>query len=145
MILCGGMGSRLREETEVRPKPMIEIGGRPILWHIMKGYAVHGFTDFVICLGYKGDRIKEYFLNYEAMNNDFTVELGRRESIAFHHGPGSSEEHGWRVTLADTGYTTIDTNADSTGANGAGLLLHATASESIIYSGTSPDLPAECV
>jgi glucose-1-phosphate cytidylyltransferase len=103
MILCGGMGTRLREETEVRPKPMVEIGGRPILWHIMKSYAVHGFTDFVICLGYKGERIKEYFLNYEAMNNDFTVELGRRESVAIHHG---HQEHGWKVTLVDTGYNT---------------------------------------
>jgi glucose-1-phosphate cytidylyltransferase len=103
MILCGGMGTRLREETEVRPKPMVEVGGRPILWHIMKSYAVYGFTDFVICLGYKGDRIKEYFLNYEAMNNDFTVELGRRESIAIHHG---HQELGWRVTLVDTGYNT---------------------------------------
>jgi len=104
LILCGGLGTRLREETEVRPKPMVEVGGRPILWHIMKSYAVHGFTDFVICLGYKGERIKEYFLNYEAMNNDFTVELGRRESIAFHHG---HEENGWRVTLVDTGYQTM--------------------------------------
>jgi glucose-1-phosphate cytidylyltransferase len=103
MILCGGMGSRLREETEVRPKPMVEIGGRPILWHIMKTYAVHGFTDFVICLGYKGEKIKEYFLNYESMNNDFTVELGRRESISFHQG---HNENGWRVTLVDTGYQT---------------------------------------
>jgi glucose-1-phosphate cytidylyltransferase len=104
MILCGGMGTRLREETEVRPKPMVEIGGRPILWHIMKSYAAHGFTDFIICLGYKGERIKEYFLNYEAMNNDFTVELGRRDSITFHAG---HLEHGWRVTLVDTGYTTM--------------------------------------
>jgi glucose-1-phosphate cytidylyltransferase len=103
MILCGGLGTRLREETELRPKPMVEVGGRPILWHIMKSYAAHGFTDFVICLGYKGDRIKEYFLNYEAMNNDFTVELGRRESIHFHHG---HEEKGWRVTLVDTGHAT---------------------------------------
>ncbi len=77
LILCGGMGTRLREETEYRPKPMVEIGGRPILWHIMKRYAAHGFTDFVLCLGYKGEMIKEYFLNYEAMNNDFTVELGQ--------------------------------------------------------------------
>ena len=101
VILCGGMGTRLREETEYRPKPMIEIGGRPILWHIMKGYAVHGFTDFVICLGYKGETIKEYFLNYEAMNNDFTVELGRPESLAFHD---AHQENGWRVTLVDTGH-----------------------------------------
>jgi glucose-1-phosphate cytidylyltransferase len=104
MILCGGLGTRLREETEVRPKAMVEIGGRPILWHIMKSYAVHGFTDFIICLGYKGDQIKEYFLNYEAMNNDFTVELGRRESIHLHR---RHEENGWRVTLADTGYATM--------------------------------------
>jgi glucose-1-phosphate cytidylyltransferase len=104
VILCGGLGTRLREETEVRPKPMVEVGGRPILWHIMKTYAVYGFTDFVICLGYKGDRIKEYFLNYEAMNNDFTVELGRRESITIHHG---HQENGWKVTLADTGYNTM--------------------------------------
>ena len=103
MILCGGFGTRLREETELRPKPMVEVGGRPILWHIMKSYAVYGFTDFLICLGYKGDRIKEYFLNYEAMNNDFTVELGQRESIHFHHG---HQEKGWRVTLVDTGHAT---------------------------------------
>jgi NDP-sugar pyrophosphorylase family protein len=76
MILCGGLGTRLREETEVRPKPMIEIGGRPILWPIMKSYAVYDFTEFIICLGYKGQRIKEYFQHYEAMNNDFTVDFG---------------------------------------------------------------------
>jgi glucose-1-phosphate cytidylyltransferase len=104
MILCGGMGTRLREETEIRPKPMVEIGGRPILWHIMKSYAVQGFTEFIVCLGYKGERIKEYFLDYEAMNNDFTVELGRRQSIEIHRG---QEEHSWRVTLADTGYATM--------------------------------------
>ena len=104
VILCGGLGTRLREETEIRPKPMVEVGGRPILWHIMKGYAVHGFTDFVICLGYKGEKIKEYFLNYEAMNNDFTVELGRPESIAFHD---AHQENGWKVTLVDTGYATM--------------------------------------
>jgi len=103
VILAGGLGTRLAEETTVRPKPMVEIGGHPILWHIMKCYALHGFTDFVICLGYKGERIKEYFLNYEAMNSDFTVELGRRESITFHEG---HREPGWRVTLVDTGYQT---------------------------------------
>jgi len=99
VILCGGLGTRLREETEYRPKPMVEIGGRPILWHIMKSYAAHGFTEFVVCLGYKGERIKEYFLNYEAMNNDFTIELGAsRLDLHASHG-----ERGWRVTLADTG------------------------------------------
>src|SRR4051795_5612130 len=98
------MGTRMREETEYRPKPMVEIGGRPILWHIMKSYAVHGFTDFVVCLGYKGEIIKDYFLNYEAMNNDVTIELGRRESITIHDG---HQENGWRVTLADTGLQTM--------------------------------------
>ena len=104
LILCGGMGTRLREETEYRPKPMVEIGGRPILWHIMKGYASSGFTDFVICLGYKGEQIKEYFLNYEAMNNDFTVELGRPHPVTYYD---SHCESGWRVTLADTGIETM--------------------------------------
>jgi glucose-1-phosphate cytidylyltransferase len=104
VILCGGMGTRMREETEYRPKPMVEIGGRPILWHIMKSYAVHGFTDFVVCLGYKGEIIKDYFLNYEAMNNDVTIELGRRESITIHDG---HQENGWRVTLVDTGLQTM--------------------------------------
>src|SRR5205085_6168391 len=73
VILCGGLGTRLREETEFRPKPLVEIGGRPILWHIMKIYAHHGLRDFVLCLGYRGNMIKDYFLNYEAMNNDFTI------------------------------------------------------------------------
>jgi len=100
VILCGGRGTRLREETEYRPKPMVEIGGRPILWHIMKIYAHYGFKDFIICLGYKGNMIKQYFLNYEAMNNDFTVLLGNYSDIWFH---GNHSETGWHVTLADTG------------------------------------------
>lgn len=100
VILCGGQGTRLREETEFRPKPMVEIGGRPILWHIMKSYAHHGFSDFVLCLGYKGTMIKEYFLNYEAMNNDFTIALGKLHSITYHD---AHEEQDFRVTLADTG------------------------------------------
>ncbi len=78
VVLCGGLGTRLREETEFRPKPMVEVGGRPILWHIMKIYAHNGFHDFVLCLGYRGNMIKEYFLNYEAMNNDFTICLGQQ-------------------------------------------------------------------
>ena len=81
VILCGGKGTRLREETEFRPKPMVNIGGRPVLWHIMKIYAHYGFKEFVICLGYKGDMIKDYFLNYEMMNNDFTIELGSKKAI----------------------------------------------------------------
>lgn len=100
VILCGGRGTRLREETEQKPKPMIQIGPKPILWHIMKTYAAAGITDFVLCLGYKGDVIKEYFLQYEAMNADFTVTLGRAAQIEFHAPHG---EAGWRVTLADTG------------------------------------------
>ncbi|HET7218705.1 MAG TPA: glucose-1-phosphate cytidylyltransferase [Vicinamibacterales bacterium] len=104
LILCGGMGTRLREETEYRPKPMVEIGGRPILWHIMKCYAAHGFTDFVLCLGYRGETIKEYFLNYEAMNNDFTIELGKPNAVCYHDAHG---ENGWRVTLVDTGLQTM--------------------------------------
>jgi glucose-1-phosphate cytidylyltransferase len=100
IILCGGQGTRLREETEYRPKPMVEIGGRPVLWHIMKLYAHQGFRDFVLCLGYKGNMIKEYFLNYEAMNNDFTVCLGEKNSLDFH---GAHGEQDYVVTLADTG------------------------------------------
>jgi glucose-1-phosphate cytidylyltransferase len=104
VILCGGLGTRLREETEYRPKPMVEVGGRPILWHIMKSYGRHGFREFVLCLGYRGNMIKEYFLNYEAMNNDFTVCLGSLHSIHFH---GAHEEQDFRVTLADTGLNTM--------------------------------------
>jgi len=100
VILCGGLGTRLREETEFRPKPMVEIGGRPILWHIMKMYAHHGFRDFVLCLGYRGNIIKDYFLNYEAMNNDFTMCLGQRSQIRYH---GHHSEQDFNVTLADTG------------------------------------------
>ena len=79
VILCGGLGTRLREETEFRPKPLVKIGNRPILWHIMKIYSHYGYKDFILCLGYKGEMIKEYFYHYEIMNNDFikslTVEL----------------------------------------------------------------------
>jgi glucose-1-phosphate cytidylyltransferase len=100
VILCGGQGTRLREETEFRPKPLVEIGGRPVLWHIMKAFSHSGFREFVLCLGYRGNMIKEYFLNYEEMNNDFTIKLGERHSIQFH---GSHEEQDFQVTLSDTG------------------------------------------
>ncbi len=100
VILCGGQGTRLREETEYRPKPMVEIGGRPILWHIMKTYAQYGFREFVLCLGYRGNMIKDYFLNYEAMNNDFTIHLGQKQHITYHN---SHAEQDYSVTLADTG------------------------------------------
>jgi glucose-1-phosphate cytidylyltransferase len=104
VVLCGGLGTRLREETEFRPKPMVEIGGRPILWHIMKIYAHSGFRDFVLCLGYRGNMIKEYFLNYEAMNNDFTICLGHESRISYN---GLHTEQGYEVTLADTGLNTM--------------------------------------
>ncbi len=102
VILCGGQGTRLREETEFRPKPMVEVGGRPILWHIMKLYAWYGFHDFVLCLGYRGNIIREYFLNYQAMNRDFTINLGRQE-IQYH---GAHQEEDFSVTLAETGEDT---------------------------------------
>jgi glucose-1-phosphate cytidylyltransferase len=104
VILAGGLGTRLREETEFRPKPMVEVGGRPILWHIMKNLAHYGITDFVIATGYKSDMIKEYFLNYEARNNDFTIELGHRDSLTFHD---AHDEAHWTVTVAFTGETTM--------------------------------------
>ncbi len=100
VILCGGKGTRLREETEYRPKPMVHVGNKPVLWHIMKIYAHYGYNEFIICLGYKGNMIKEYFLNYEAMNNDFTITLGNKDSIQFHN---NHLEKDWSVTLADTG------------------------------------------
>ena len=100
VILCGGLGTRLKEETEFKPKPMVEIGGKPILWHIMKTYTHYGFNDFVLCLGYKGELIKEYFLNYEVLNNDFTIKLGHEKKITMHD---TSDEGDWSITLASTG------------------------------------------
>ena len=102
VILAGGYGSRLSEETTVRPKPMIEIGGTPILWHIMKIYSHYGLTDFVICLGYKGFMIKEYFANMQLHECDVTIDLGQ-SSITYHN----SVREPWRVTLADTGAETM--------------------------------------
>jgi glucose-1-phosphate cytidylyltransferase len=104
VILCGGQGTRLREETEYRPKPMVEVGGRPIVWHIMKAYAHYGHAHFVLCLGYKGNLIKEYFLNYEAMNSDITLSLGQLRAIAYHD---QHKEQEFNVTLADTGQSTL--------------------------------------
>jgi glucose-1-phosphate cytidylyltransferase len=104
IILAGGQGTRLREETEYRPKPLVDIGGRPILWHIMKHYAYYDFKEFVICLGYRGHMIKDYFLNYEAMNNDFTICLGARNNTTYH---GNHQEKDYLVTLAETGLETM--------------------------------------
>src|SRR5580692_5139107 len=103
LLLCGGQGTRLREETEYRPKPLVDIGGRPILWHIMKIYAHHGFNEFVLCLGYRGNMIKDYFLNYEAMSNDFSIHLGHRSKVSYH---GTHAEQDFEVTLAETGLET---------------------------------------
>ena len=104
VILCGGTGTRLREETEYRPKPMVNIGPRPVLWHIMKIYAHYGHTEFILPLGYKGNIIKEYFHHYEMINSDLTIELGKPDSLCLHQG---HEETGWKITLADTGDTTL--------------------------------------
>ena len=101
IILCGGQGTRLQEATGgLKPKPMVEVGGRPILWHIMDGYARQGFKEFVLCLGHLGAIIKEYFLHYEAMNSDFTLNLGASDNIIYHRHNGASD---WQVTLSDTG------------------------------------------
>src|SRR5689334_8807171 len=98
VILAGGLGTRISEESHLRPKPMIEIGGRPILWHIMKIYAAHGINDFIICLGYKGYVIKEYFANYFLHMSDVTFDMSKNE-VTVH------ERHAepWRITLVDTG------------------------------------------
>src|SRR5512141_2911448 len=98
VILAGGQGTRLAEETELRPKPMVEIGGRPILWHIMKHYAQHGFTEFVIALGYRGEDIKRFFLDYVSLNGDLTVRVGERRVDRLR-----DEADNWTVHLIDTG------------------------------------------
>jgi glucose-1-phosphate cytidylyltransferase len=103
VILCGGLGTRLREETEFRPKPMVPVGERPILWHIMKIYAHFGYKEFILCLGYKGDIIKDYFRNYQWNTSDVTLKLGARPQIKYHN---QHAEEDWSVTLVDTGQTT---------------------------------------
>jgi glucose-1-phosphate cytidylyltransferase len=100
IILAGGLGTRLREETEFRPKPMVEIGGKPILWHIMKNLSQHGLEDYVIATGYKSEIIKDYFLNYQAKSGDFTVEIGSSSAPKFHC---TQKNENWKVTVADTG------------------------------------------
>jgi glucose-1-phosphate cytidylyltransferase len=99
VILCGGRGTRMEAETEFRPKPLVEVGGMPVLWHIMKIYAHYGFDDFILCLGYKGKMIKEYFLNYEIMNSDFTLKLGSNNIKTY----TKSYEKNWKITFVDTG------------------------------------------
>ncbi|MFM9864335.1 MAG: glucose-1-phosphate cytidylyltransferase [Micropepsaceae bacterium] len=102
VILAGGLGTRISEETHLRPKPMIEIGGRPILWHIMKFYAAHGCTDFIVCVGYRGYMIKEYFANYRLHRSDVTVDLARGD-VVYH----ASSAEPWKVTIVDTGEDTM--------------------------------------
>jgi glucose-1-phosphate cytidylyltransferase len=102
VVLAGGLGTRLSEETELKPKPMIEVGGKPILWHILKIYSAYGFNEFVICLGYKGYVIKEYFANYFLHQSDLTVNL-KENSIHWHN----SQAEAWTITLKDTGITSM--------------------------------------
>ena len=104
VILCGGLGTRLREETEFRPKPMVPVGDRPILWHIMKTYAQHGHKDFILCLGYKGEVIKDYFRNYHWNTSNVTLRLGSVPHITYH---SRHDEEDWNVTLLDTGQQTM--------------------------------------
>src|SRR5947209_11509438 len=101
VILCGGLGTRLREETEVRPKPMVNVGDHPILWHIMKIYAAYGFKEFVLALGYKGEMIKEYFLDYRNRTSDLTIKL-HTDEVTVHEG----DYEDWTVHLFDTGQLT---------------------------------------
>ena len=105
VILCGGRGTRIRELSETVPKPMVQIGDRPILWHIMKMYSAHGIHDFILALGYKGDVIREFFLNFAVHTADVTIDLSRTgpERLSFH----GAESEPWKVTLVDTGYETM--------------------------------------
>lgn len=100
VILCGGEGTRIRDVSEILPKPMLPIGGKPILWHIMKIYAHYGIKDFILCLGYKGWVIKEFFLNYHAKTADISLNLGDQKSIKYHN---SNSDEDWNVTLVETG------------------------------------------
>lgn len=100
VILCGGMGTRMREETEYRPKALVEIGGRPILWHLLRIYYHYGYRKFILCLGYKGSMIKEYFLNYQSMQNDFTLRLRSGAQHVWNHRDDAED---WEITFVDTG------------------------------------------
>jgi len=104
VILCGGLGTRLREETTFVPKPMVAVGEKPILWHIMKIYSHYGLNDFVLALGYKAEVIKQYFYFYDFMHSDVTIDLAKRGSIKFH---GNKQALDWRVTMAETGLRTL--------------------------------------
>ena len=103
-ILCGGKGTRLKEETEFRPKPMVMVGDRPMIWHIMKIYCSYGFNNFMLCLGYKGDMIREYFINYDWNHTDVLLELGNQQITNL--GNGHDEEN-WKLWLVNTGQETM--------------------------------------
>ncbi|AJD30110.1 glucose-1-phosphate cytidylyltransferase [Clostridium sporogenes] len=103
VILCGGKGTRMREETEYRPKPLVLAGGKPILWHIMKLYSYYGMNDFILCVGYKGDMIKQYFMEMYWRNNDFTLHINGDKYIEYH----TKEEENWNITIVDTGLETL--------------------------------------
>lgn len=105
VILAGGMGTRLREETEFKPKPMVEIGGKPIIWHLMKNLSEQNINEFIVCLGYKGDQIKDYFLNYNYKNNDFEIDLSDKTRTI--KKASDALDEAWKVTLADTGQETM--------------------------------------
>lgn len=104
VLLCGGLGTRLKEETEFKPKPMVTVGGKPILWHIMKIYSAYGYKDFILCLGYKGEIIKHYFYNYEIMSQDFKISYQNGKQITILK---NCEEEDWSITLVDTGKDTL--------------------------------------
>lgn len=103
VILCGGKGTRMREETEYRPKPLVLVGGKPIIWHIMKIYSYYGFNDFILCTGYKSEMIKQYFMEMYWRNNDFTLHINGGKHIDYH----TREEENWKVTIVDTGLETM--------------------------------------
>lgn len=127
VILCGGKGTRLREETEYKPKPLVTVGGRPLLWHIMKTYSHYGFREFVLCLGYKGEMIREYFLKFEELANDCTLTLRRNgtERIV-HHAPNNLED--WSITFVDTGQETM------TGSRIARIRSHLNPTEPFLWT-----------
>lgn len=104
VILCGGLGTRIRDVADNLPKPMIPVGKFPILWHIMKYYSCFGHSEFILCLGYQGKAIKEFFLNYEINTNDFSITLGKKDSIIFHN---KIDERDWKITFAETGEKTM--------------------------------------
>jgi glucose-1-phosphate cytidylyltransferase len=104
VLLAGGLGTRMREETEYRPKPMVEIGGQPVLWHIMKNLSGGEINEFIVCTGYKGQQIKDYFLNYHTSNHDFTVKLDEHSDVEIHKDEPLEK---WKVTVSDTGQNTM--------------------------------------